>query len=264
VRSAAEPPILFLEIDGVLLSGRAWLMPRNRALRAWTATMKPRDAFSEVGRDAVFDPCAIALLVQICEATGARLVVSSGWRYTVGVAETRAKLVEQGVGENLFHENWACPHQRHGQPDKYVDIQNWLEGHGAREPGSWLVLDDEPGATPDPTLLLDSMEGLGVRGAAAAIRYFGAVSGALGMVPLLEEDIPAAVIKTFSGHWIGACRWLEGANAAPSSRPSPSRLLALGKREEALRRLPDAVRGSEEGKSDGGNARINPSGGPSW
>src|SRR4051812_26610103 len=102
------------------------------------------------------------------------------------------------------------------------------------------------------------MEGLGLRDAAAAIRYFGAVSGALGMVPLLEEDIPAAVIKAFSGHWMEACRWLEGANAAPSSRPSPSRLLALGKREEALCRLPDAVRGPEAGDSDGGDERISP------
>ena len=33
------------------------------------------------------------------------------------------------------------------------------------EPGSWLILDDEPHATPDPTLLLDSMEGLGARDA---------------------------------------------------------------------------------------------------
>ncbi len=75
---SSNPPVLFLDIDGVLLSGRAWLMPKNRALRAWTATMKPRDAFDEVGRDAVFDPCAVALLAEICEATDARLVVSSG------------------------------------------------------------------------------------------------------------------------------------------------------------------------------------------
>lgn len=30
--TAVTPPILFLDIDGVLLSGRAWMLPANRSL----------------------------------------------------------------------------------------------------------------------------------------------------------------------------------------------------------------------------------------
>jgi hypothetical protein len=125
-----------------------------------------------------------------------------------------------------------------------------------------LVLDDEPGATPNPTLLVDGMEGLGVRDAAAAVRYFGAVNSALGMVQLPEEDIPDAVNKAFSGRWIEACRWLEGANAAPSGQASPARLLALGKREEALRRVPGAIRTTQPEEPDADDSRFSSSGRP--
>lgn len=239
---AAKHPILFLDIDGVLLSGRACLMAENIALRARTASMVPRDAFSEIGRAALFDPCAIALVIEICEATDARLVVSSGWRYTIGVAETRAKLLEHGIEDRLFHEDWACSLQRHGPPHKYVDIQNWIEGHGAREPGSWLVIDDEPHATPQPTLLVDGIEGLCVRDAAAAVRYFGAVSAKLGMTQLADGDIPTEVRRAFNGRWIEACQWLEGADSGDRRDQRPSALLARGHREEALRRLPHVDR----------------------
>lgn len=252
MRPAAKRPILFLDIDGVLMSGRAWLMPSNRALRARTKEMPGWEAGKEIGRAALFDPCAVALVIEVCDATDARLVVSSGWRYTVGVAETRAKLLEQGIHERLFHEDWTCSLQRHGSPDKYVDIQNWIEGHGAQAPGSWLVLDDEPLATPDPTLLVDDMEGLGAHDAAAAIRYFGAVSSTLGMTRLADEDIPTEVRSAFSGRWIEACQWLEGADNGDRRGQRPSALLARGDREEALRRLPGSANAPRRAQASDG------------
>jgi len=123
-------PILFLDIDGVLLSGRAWMLPSNRLLKERAADLSRRQALDLLGREATFDACAVALAVRVCAATGAHIVVSSSWRYTVGLEGTRAKLLHQGIPAHLLHPDWACPMIRHGSPSKGADISNWLEEHG--------------------------------------------------------------------------------------------------------------------------------------
>ena len=229
-------PTLFLDIDGVLLSGRAWMLPSNRLLKERAADLPRRQALDLLGRDATFDACAVALVGQVCAATGARIVVSSSWRYTVGLDGTRSKLLDQGIPADLLHPDWACPMIRHGSPSKSVDVSNWLEEHGIQRHGTWLVLDDEAHVVPGATLRTDTLEGLGVRDAAAAVRYLGRTDDALGVEELPEDDIER-VLRAFGGEWIEACRWLQGADAAGARRHWPSALLARGGRGEAMQRL---------------------------
>ncbi|SDB22461.1 HAD domain-containing protein [Belnapia rosea] len=233
------PPILFLDIDGVLLSSRAWLLPANQELLVRSTGLTRRQSTEMIGRDAVFDPCAVALVVRICQVTNAQIVISSSWRYTVGLEQTRAKLREQGLTEFLFHQDWACPMVRHGSPDKNADITNWLAEHGIAHYGTWLVLDDG-NVVPGATLGIDGLDGLGIRDAGAAVRFFGSVDAALGVGPLADEDLDQ-IVQAFGGDRIEACRWLEGADDRQPRRQRPSALFTQGSREEALRRLTSAA-----------------------
>ncbi len=96
-------PVIFLYIDGVLLTGRAWDMPVNAAARE-LARRDPEAA----ALASTFDPRAVRLLNLLVADTGAKLVISSTWRYTVGPDETLAKLVAQGVPAGSFHTEWCC------------------------------------------------------------------------------------------------------------------------------------------------------------
>jgi hypothetical protein len=231
--------IVFLDIDGVLLSGRAWLLPRNRQLRAETTGMPPGEAAEAVGREATFDAAAVALVVRLCETSGASIVVCSSWRYTVGATLTRSRLVAEGVPERLFHRDWTCEITQSGRPDKRLDIHRWVFGHDMARRGSWLILDDDD-VLPGSTLRVDALEGLGVRDAAAAIRFFGCTDVELGAAPIPDEDLEQ-VVRSFGGARIEACRWLEGAERRAARRDRPSRLFARGDREGARRRLSAAV-----------------------
>lgn len=98
------------------------------------------------------------------------------------------------------------------------------------------MLDDEAHVVPGATLRTDTLEGLGVRDAAAAVKYLGRTDDALGVEELPEDDIER-VLRAFGGEWIEACRWLEGADDRGARRRWPSALLARGERGEAMRRL---------------------------
>ncbi|MGX9967097.1 HAD domain-containing protein [Roseomonas sp. F4] len=233
-------PVIFIDVDGPLLSKRAWLLPSNRELRKRIVWLSGRQISREIGRHVVFEPSAMRLLAHIHQATGALYVVSSDWRYSVGLAETRAKLIEQGLDEDMLHEDWACPLMQHGEKVKYRDVENWLSNHPEQQPGQWLVIDDVPRTTPEPTLLVDGVEGLGVRDAAAAIRYFHGFNERLGMLSLDERDIPAEVHAAFSGRRVEMCRWLEGLTV-PVGYKTPARLLRCGMPNLALRLLPNAL-----------------------
>jgi hypothetical protein len=228
-------PVLFLDIDGVLLSGRAWLLPANCGLREKVTDPFEYGATKLIGHEVSFDPCAVELVTQICAATGACIVVASYWRYTVGLEQTRSKLLEQGLSAKLLHDDWACPMIRHGSPDKRWEIMHWLGEHGVTQYGTWLVIDDDD-VVPGATLCTDALDGIGVRDAAAAVRFFNDVDPVLGVAPLPAGDVER-ILRAFDGDWIGACRWLEGANIGQPGRFRPSSLLSVGKHAEALRCL---------------------------
>lgn len=76
--STPEPlplKVLFLDIDGVLNSGRSQM-----AFDGYPHSFRPADM-------ARFDPVAIALVRRLCRESGCSVVLSSDWRYDFGAHE---------------------------------------------------------------------------------------------------------------------------------------------------------------------------------
>ncbi|MDB5363899.1 MAG: hypothetical protein JWO51_5196 [Rhodospirillales bacterium] len=99
--------IVFLDIDGVLMPAKAWLLPANKPLLDG-----PRAGRALKAR---FDPTAVALLNRLIERTQAKLVICSDWRKTVGAAETLEKLVAEGIPRAAFHDDFSTPEIRSGE-----------------------------------------------------------------------------------------------------------------------------------------------------
>jgi hypothetical protein len=139
----ASPPVIFLDIDGVLLPARAYVM-RTQARR-----LPP------------FDPIGVSMVTRLCEETGAKLVISSTWRKRRPRAEMCVVLLENGFEAPgaLMHEDWATPvldSQPRGQ-----QIAAWLRNHPTVE--TYVALDDDPSiAGLSGAVLCPSDDGIGL------------------------------------------------------------------------------------------------------
>lgn len=221
--------VVFLDIDGVLLSGRAWALPGNNldGVPKGGAHVPIMDVVKGVR----FDPVAVALVNRLCERTGARLVVHSNWRRNVGLETTRLKLVEQGIDGGHFHEDWACRWKL--SSDKGHDIHDWLQDHrlsprpeephgnmsrkaeiewsrANRDYGlSYVVLDDERiEAIGHVQVAIDEADGLGMAAYRHACGYLGGVDPQMGVVAVSAEDLDAVKVA-WGGDAFRAAGWLH-------------------------------------------------------
>lgn len=111
--------VLFLDIDGVVLNGRAlWHTGNNRHL----------------------PPEKIALVREVCDRAGCVVVVSSTWRYS---DETADMLRSRGIP---LHEDWRTPWKNEmsgsimiGQR-RGVEIGRWLARHDV---AAYAIIDDD-------------------------------------------------------------------------------------------------------------------------
>lgn len=124
-------PVLFLDIDGVLLPGDLAAPPADREL-PWSHLL-PSGTRSIA---TVCCPRAIASLNDVLCRTGARVVLISTWRRALGAAETATILGMQGVMD-AWHPHVAAP----WTGDKATDVAAWLADHP--EVTRWAVIDDE-------------------------------------------------------------------------------------------------------------------------
>lgn len=114
--------VLFLDIDGVLLPGRAYLLPNQT---------KPVVT--------VFDPCAVSLLNRACQKQKRKIVVHSSWVKFYDKEELKDHLEKQGVDVSLLHEDYYT------RPElgwRYARVDDWLLRHP--EVTDFFILDDEP------------------------------------------------------------------------------------------------------------------------
>lgn len=120
--------ILFLDIDGPLIPGRAYSMP-NQSKSIVT----------------VFDPCAVGLINKACKKQNRKIVIHSSWILTSLLAknylngkDVHEYCVDQGIDSSLFHDDVYCDRDT---PYRYNRIDKWLQEH----PGTndFVVLDDE-------------------------------------------------------------------------------------------------------------------------
>ena len=114
-------PILFLDMDGVLSSHRAYIaQPHRKVPDRWV------------------DGTACRLLDVLCRGTGALTVVSSTWRLLYSREAFAAFLDAHGFSAPL-HEDWRTtelPSGRRGD-----EVAEWLSRH--QEVSAWVALDDD-------------------------------------------------------------------------------------------------------------------------
>lgn len=117
--------ILFLDIDGVVLPGRAYSLPYQ------TKPIVKK-----------FDPCSVALLNDACEQGGWKIVIHSSWLRYWNAADgesVKNHCIEEGIKEKHFHEESECSPQLHWRYDR---IDDWLSRH--KEVEDFIILDDTP------------------------------------------------------------------------------------------------------------------------
>lgn len=114
--------VLFLDIDGVLLPGRAYMLPNQ--------TNNPYVT--------VFDPCAVSMLNSALAKQGRKIVVHSSWVKHWTKQEILAHLLGQGLREEDFHDDWYTDPRFHWRYDR---VRDWMSRH--KEVTDWIVVDDE-------------------------------------------------------------------------------------------------------------------------
>lgn len=123
--------LLYLDIDGVVLPYRAYLLPNQTEPVV-----------------SVFDPCAVSMLNEICKETGAKIVLHSSWIqssfWKVGKpgawsGDVHHHCIEQGIlSEHFFHEDIYCERSTYASR---VDRIRWhINKH---KPEMYYVFDDE-------------------------------------------------------------------------------------------------------------------------
>ena len=118
--------IVFLDIDGVLCSPRAAL------------------ALGDEGIVRRLDPVAVAMVNDICDKTGAKIVISSTWR----IETDRMDIVLQAAGVDSKHfffkdhdlGNFGFYTPRNGK-NRGEEIAAWIDRHP--EVTHYVILDDD-------------------------------------------------------------------------------------------------------------------------
>ncbi len=114
--------ILFLDIDGPMIPGRAYSMPGQTKPLVKT-----------------FDPVAVGLLNALCQDKGWRIVLHTSWIRVWGGQETYDHCVQQGLKPQYFHKDAWCDEEIHW---RYTRVAKWLVEHP--EIDRYKILDDEP------------------------------------------------------------------------------------------------------------------------
>lgn len=234
-RGAERQRILMLDIDGVLLSGRALLLPGNAHYWA-EARANNRHSIRADALRAVFDPTAVSLVNRLCAVTGAKIVVHSNWRKTVGLDETRAMVIEQGIEASHLHEVWATPRRGLHRDEKRAEITGWLlENRQTPAPGPcppiedreaysrWedakydtghdvVVLDDEvlgdSFMTGTTAVMVDYQEGMSFTTYRLAMGLWRVEDRAMGVYHVADVDWER-VLEAFGGNRRRAVEWLH-------------------------------------------------------
>jgi hypothetical protein len=130
--------IIFLDVDGVHLTGKYHMMEVNKKKRLEIIESIDKEdrsadyaARKEYSLSTVFDPTTIMLVNRLAEKSGAKIVIHSNWRRTVGHEATKNKLVEQGIKDEYFHEDYYCTYRM--TSEKIHDINQWLDDHRVGE-----------------------------------------------------------------------------------------------------------------------------------
>lgn len=149
--------ITFLDIDGVLNSGRFFASPSRK---------------DPLSKEAL-DPSAVVLLNKLVEATGTKFVISSSWRLYVPWGRLSLWLSHHGFTGEVIG---STPELR--DVDRGLEINEWLEAWDRNPHGedveSIVILDDDADMNPHMSRLVQTTfeDGLTDADIARAIALF--------------------------------------------------------------------------------------------
>jgi HAD domain in Swiss Army Knife RNA repair proteins len=114
--------IVFLDIDGVLND----------------------NTFDAEAESSTLRPAAVERLREILRATGAKVVLTSSWRYLITAGAMTVEGFEyllrtHGLPKGSLVGHTPCDEEL---PGRGAQIRRWLEAHGAVD--AWVALDDDP------------------------------------------------------------------------------------------------------------------------
>ncbi len=128
--------ILFCDIDGVLLPGRAYFLPGQT---------QPIPL--------LFDPAVVGMVNRLCRELDAKVVVHSNWRNTeprrqgLGMLSLQDHFVAQGILPEYMHADPLCGKAAAGS-SRWQDIMLWLDQHpeygDVAEENFWILEDTQP------------------------------------------------------------------------------------------------------------------------
>ncbi len=126
----ANDRIIFLDFDGVLNSLRGYREAR--------AECRPTgDAYGTV-----FDGDCVAALRKIVEATGARIVITSSWRFFLDMDDMRKMWVDRQLPASVYS---ITPTDLLIDPEEKckrgIEINEWLRANGPV--AGYVILDDD-------------------------------------------------------------------------------------------------------------------------
>ena len=119
--------IVFLDFDGVICTEATY-----------GAERRPRGPHVLMDHKALIDPDLVANVQELCERTGAKIVLSTAWRTIPATApHIRDWLREKGLTAEIIGETPEM-----FRPNRGTEIRAWI-GSNETEGMRWVALDDD-------------------------------------------------------------------------------------------------------------------------
>lgn len=128
-----DKPVLFLDIDGVLISA---------------------EFIQQGGTSDTFDPQAVAELRRVVDETGCVIVLSSSWRLGHSLADMRGRLIAAGMRHpcpliDATPDLWEKDVEH--SPCRGEEVKAWIETRGFE--GPYVCVDDDTDFLPGQPLV---------------------------------------------------------------------------------------------------------------
>lgn len=143
--------IVFLDVDGPLLSHRARLHPRNQEAHAVPPLPEPIDwkiIRAPRGSEAIryFDELGVSLILKLLRGHGAQLVISSSWQ-KAGLANVKYILEENSISASFLHPYWNT--NGGSGATRAQEISAWLDAAAQRDEDiqAFAAIDDDQSIT---------------------------------------------------------------------------------------------------------------------
>lgn len=162
--------IIFLDIDGPLISSRAEFLPTNRT------SLRDKSDPMQQGHFKTFDPCAVWMMNDIIHKVNPTIVMSTSWanHYSLDKLFEFFDYNKLKINHGNVHEDWVTPKKFSSQ--RCHEIQFWLDEHP--EITEWVAIDDSImpehfGQKEDRIIQVDSYDGFNFRNYLQTLKMLG-------------------------------------------------------------------------------------------